>query len=113
MKLITTWHTTVRMHGDFLLSPEYDKQPARHVHEALMMTAIKSPPYIAYALKRDGRTGRWVEVGIATVHKDGKGFDVMLDRLPVAGFSGHVSVRAAEAKPIEPFDSTVGGVADN
>jgi len=70
----------------------------------LTMTTINSPPYLAYALKRDGRVGRWVEVGIATVHKDGKGFDVMLDRLPVAGFNGHIVVRARDADPISPED---------
>jgi len=66
------------------------------------MATINPPTYIAYALKRDGRVSRWVEIGIAAFHPDGDGFDVMLDRLPVGGFNGHVSVRAAHAKLVDP-----------
>ncbi len=29
--------------------------------------------------------GRWLEIGAAWVHKDGKGFDVALEALPVDG----------------------------
>ena len=34
----------------------------------------------------DGKDkGRWLEIGAAWVHKDGKGFDVTLEALPVDG----------------------------
>jgi len=63
------------------------------------MTITEPFKYIAYALKRDGRVSHWVEIGVASEHADGKGFDVMLDRLPIGGFNGHVSVRTADTKP--------------
>lgn len=60
----------------------------------------------AYAAKREGHQARWLEIGTATVHADGKGFDVYLDRLPVGGFNGHVVVRANDANPQETASST-------
>lgn len=60
-------------------------------------------PYTAYAMKREGRTtGRLVEIGEAEDHPDGKGFDVILDRLPIGGFSGRILVRRKEARPDPP-----------
>ena len=67
------------------------------------MAEKKPPTHTAYALKREGRvSGRWLEIGVATIHEDGKGFNVLLDRLPVGGFTGHITVRANDAKP-EPL----------
>src|ERR1700733_5311959 len=62
--------------------------------------ADKNPPtYTAYATKREGQRALWLEIGVASAHSDGKGFDVLLDRLPVGGFNGHVLVRANGTKP--------------
>jgi hypothetical protein len=66
------------------------------------MTDDKKPTHIAYGLRRDGRRARWVEIGVAALHGDGQGFDVLLDRVPVPGCSYHIMVRAAAAKPPEP-----------
>jgi hypothetical protein len=55
----------------------------------------------AYAVKRERRGFRWVEIGVALTHDDGKGFDVYLDRLPVGGFNGHILVRRDDAPPDE------------
>jgi hypothetical protein len=63
------------------------------------MTEKKPPTHRAYASKREGRIFRWVEIGTASVHSDGKGYDVYLDRLPVGGFNGRVLVRVNDAKP--------------
>jgi hypothetical protein len=65
------------------------------------MAEVKVPTHRAYASKREGQKFRWLEIGVATMHNDGKGFDVCLDRLPVGGFNGHVLVRANDAKPDE------------
>jgi hypothetical protein len=69
------------------------------------MAEDKKPTHIAYALRRQGRRARWLEIGVASMHGDGQGFDVLLDRMPVGGFSGHVLVRSAVAKPPEPPNS--------
>lgn len=64
--------------------------------------AEKNPStHRAFASKRDGENVRYLEIGVAAVHPDGKGFDVYLDRLPVGGFNGHVLVRVNDAKPDE------------
>jgi hypothetical protein len=58
--------------------------------------------HIAYCGKREGPVLRWLEVGVATTHRDGLGFDVVLDRLPVGGFSGRILVRDKNALPPDP-----------
>jgi hypothetical protein len=69
------------------------------------MAEKKIPTHLAYATKREGENVRWLEIGVVSVHTDGKGFDVYLDRLPVGGFNGHVLVRAKGATPDEPARS--------
>lgn len=74
----------------------------------------KDRPYTAYAMKREGRTtGRWVEIGEADPHPDGKGFDVFLDRLPTGGFSGRVLVRPREARPDPPTPEDLSRYSDD
>ena len=68
----------------------------------IRMSDNKTPTHIAYALSRRGRASRWLEVGVAAPHGDGQGFDILLDRMPVGGFSGHVLIRAAGTKPPAP-----------
>lgn len=34
---------------------------------------------------KDGKKAQWVEIGAAWLHKDGKGFDIVLDALPCDG----------------------------
>lgn len=48
------------------------------------------PTHTAFTVREyktsDGEVkGRWLEIGAAWVHKDGKGFDVALEALPVDG----------------------------
>jgi len=76
------------------------------------MSSPDAPTHIAYALKRDGRVSRWVEIGVGSVHEDGNGFDVMLDRLPVSGFNGHVAVRSRDAGPMPPEEPRPGRPMD-
>jgi hypothetical protein len=66
------------------------------------MAERKPHTHRAYATKREGDKVRWLEIGVAAWHADGKGCDVYLDRLPVGGFSGHIQVRANDLTPGAP-----------
>ena len=49
------------------------------------------PSHIAYQVKdREGETGIWTRIGAVWPHKDGKGFDVRLEAVPL---NGRVSLR--------------------
>jgi len=50
----------------------------------------RAPTHTAYAFKREGRKfGRWLEIG--TARAEGTGLiRVLLDRLPIGGFTGGV-----------------------
>lgn len=45
----------------------------------------KKPAYRVYVVKGDGENARWVEIGAAWPHQDGKGFAIDLDALPLEG----------------------------
>lgn len=57
------------------------------------------PDFAAYAIAEfkqgEEKKTKWREIGAAFAHKDGKGFDVLLDALPV---SGRVTLRKIEEK---------------
>jgi len=57
------------------------------------------PAFTAYAVieygEGDTKKAKWREIGAAWPHKDGKGFDVVLEALPV---SGRVTLRQPEEK---------------
>jgi hypothetical protein len=42
-------------------------------------------PHPLYVIKRDGQDDYWLNVGIAFPHKDGKGFNIMLQAFPLDG----------------------------
>jgi hypothetical protein len=66
------------------------------------ITNNKAPTHTAYALKREGkRFGRWLEIGVARQDKDGS-MRVLLDRLPVGGFTGHVHLSPLGVEPPPP-----------
>jgi hypothetical protein len=52
----------------------------------------------AESLQKDGgeEDASWSRLGVAWVHRDGKGFDVVLDALPI---NGRVVLRLNKAKP--------------
>lgn len=55
-----------------------------------------APTHFAYHVREGKDKGFWTKVGIAWQHRDGKGFNVKLDCLPV---DGRISLRvASEAK---------------
>lgn len=63
---------------------------------------MAKPTHIAYAVrnfeKDDKADSSWSRIGVAFEHKDGKGFDVTLDAVPV---SGRVVLRVNEPKAKE------------
>lgn len=56
----------------------------------------KKPDYIAYHV-RDGKgdKGYFTRVGVAFAHKDGKGFNILLDMIPL---DGRVALRVPSEK---------------
>jgi hypothetical protein len=59
--------------------------------------ASKMPSYVAYNVteRGDGKKSKWREIGVAFTHKDGKGFDILFDVVPL---SGKITLRAPEPK---------------
>jgi hypothetical protein len=52
-------------------------------HEA---STSKKPAFVAYSVRdREGKKARFTEIGVAFPHRDGKGFDVLLDAVPLGG----------------------------
>jgi hypothetical protein len=79
-----------------------------------MPELFKPPTHTAYAFRRMGKKphqGRWLEVGTGRQNDDGT-FDTFMDRTPLGGFNGHVSLRPIgsappslpQAKPQRPDD---------
>jgi hypothetical protein len=49
-------------------------------------TTPKKPAFVAYSVReREGKKARFTEIGVAFSHKDGKGFDILCDAIPVSG----------------------------
>jgi hypothetical protein len=58
--------------------------------------SAKRPPYIAYSVReREGKKAKFTEIGVAFPHKDGKGFDILYDAIPL---SGRITLRVSEPK---------------
>ncbi len=52
-------------------------------------TDAKSTKTISHAAfsvrEREGKKSRWTEIGVAFAHRDGKGFDILFDVVPLNG----------------------------
>jgi hypothetical protein len=68
------------------------------------MTDKQPPTHGAYALRRESRLrSRWIEIGYARIEGASNGVHhVFLDRLPVGGFTGHVTLSPIGKKPPDP-----------
>ena len=55
-------------------------------------TSGKAPTHIAYHVREGNDKGYWTRIGAAWAHKDGKGFNLSLECLPV---DGKISLRVA------------------
>jgi hypothetical protein len=72
------------------------------------MSTSNKPSHRIYAVSKrtSGDKNDWTEVGAAWAHKDGKGFSLKLDYLPLNG--GELSLRIPTDKKSE---TTEGGAA--
>src|SRR4051795_12451299 len=59
--------------------------------------SAKRPAYIAYSVRDrgEGKKAKFTEIGVAFPHKDGKGFDILYDAVPL---SGRITLRVPEKK---------------
>jgi len=56
----------------------------------------KAPTHIAYQIReREGGNGFWTRIGAAWPHKDGNGFNIQLESVPL---DGKVTLRLASEK---------------
>lgn len=56
----------------------------------------RGPAMIAWHIRNAGEKSYWDRVGAAFGHKDGQGFDLVLDAIPV---DGRVTLRVPSEKP--------------
>ncbi len=49
------------------------------------ITTGNAPTHIAYRVNKGGEKSYWSRIGVAFAHKDGKGFNVILESLPIDG----------------------------
>lgn len=83
--------------GSIYLSLRFFRQSGRWpTKEGHPVTETKRPDLAAYVVRdREDKKSNWREIGVAFKHKDGKGFDLLLDAVPV---SGRVVLREIEDK---------------
>lgn len=53
--------------------------------------ASRSPSMIAWHVRRSGKRAYWDRIGAVFAHNDGRGYDVVLETMPV---DGRVTLRA-------------------
>lgn len=44
-----------------------------------------APSHVAYKVSKGGEKSHWTRIGVAFAHKDGNGFNLILESLPVDG----------------------------
>lgn len=50
-----------------------------------MMNPTNKPSHRVYAVSKRGDKSYWTDIGVVWAHKDGKGFKLTLDYLPLTG----------------------------
>jgi hypothetical protein len=55
----------------------------------------KSPTHIAYQVRENDAKSYWTRIGAAWEHKDGKGFSIQIESLPL---DGKIALRIATEK---------------
>ena len=58
-------------------------------------TSVKTPTHIAYQVRDGKEKGYFTRIGAAWPHKDGKGFSIQLDAMPL---DGRITLRVASEK---------------
>jgi hypothetical protein len=69
-----------------------------------LMPDKQPPTHSAYALRRESRhRSRFIEIGHASIKGTPNGVHhVFLDRLPIGGFTGHITLSPVGVKPPDP-----------
>jgi hypothetical protein len=64
--------------------------------EKTNLTSSKAPTHIAYQVReREGHKGFFTRIGVAWPHKDGNGFNVQIESVPL---DGRITLRVATEK---------------
>jgi hypothetical protein len=59
-------------------------------------TNAKKIAFVAYSVReRKDKKSKFTEIGVAFAHKDGKGFDILYDAIPL---SGRITLRVPEPR---------------
>lgn len=46
------------------------------------MAELVKPDFVAYSVRKEGKSSYWTKLGVAFKHSDGKGFNIVLSALP-------------------------------
>jgi hypothetical protein len=60
------------------------------------MTTANTPAFVLYRVEGEGRNAVWTKIGAAWPNRDGKGFSLKCEAVPLAG---RMLLRAYEPKP--------------
>ncbi|HAJ48732.1 MAG TPA: hypothetical protein DCL54_19310 [Alphaproteobacteria bacterium] len=60
------------------------------------MTSLNTPAFVLYRVEGDGKNAVWTKIGAAWPNRDGKGFSLKCEAVPLAG---RMLLRAYEPKP--------------
>lgn len=61
-----------------------------------MTTETNSPAFVLYRVDGNGPDARWTKIGAAWPNRDGKGFNILCDAVPL---QGRIVMRAYTPKP--------------
>ena len=61
-------------------------------------TASNKPTHRLYRVEGEGKTANWTEIGAAWPNKDGAGFSIQCDAVPL---QGRIVMRKITARPAE------------
>ena len=70
-----------RSHKDAIKQP-YNKESKMTKSNT---TTANAPTHIAYTVNKGGEKSYWRRIGVAFAHKDGNGFNIVLESLPIDG----------------------------
>ncbi|MEM9046794.1 MAG: hypothetical protein AAGC81_19105 [Pseudomonadota bacterium] len=82
-------------------------------HRTQSKPADKKPYMLGYTVKPigDGKKSAWSKIAIAWAHKDGEGYDVRMDAMPVDGRLVLRSVPEDQQEPSEVIERTPDGLS--
>lgn len=67
--------------------------------------AINSPAFMLYRVVGNGKDANWTKIGAAWPNRDGKGFNILCDAVPL---QGRIVMRAYSPKPRAEADGAGG-----